>query len=184
MELVLFALWFFAPAGVANSSPVFANKIPFLKNLGMPIDRGRTYKGKRILGDNKTYRGFIAGVLSGFATALLQMNLYTSFDWFTTVSPDIDYSQPVVLLLGVAIGFGALFGDAVESFFKRQLSFSSGKSWFPFDQLDYILGGLLFSIPFVTLTAMQYTAIIIVWFLIHPVATFIGWNLKLKDKPI
>lgn len=184
MGLILFALWFFLPAGVANSAPVFANKVPLLKRLGMPIDGGKSYRGKRIFGDHKTVRGFVVGVISAIAIAGLQMVLYSNFEWAKTLSRSIDYSDPIVLLLGALLGFGALFGDAVESFFKRQLSIPSGKSWFPYDQIDYIVGALIMSAPIVSLRTSEYIAIFIVWFLIHPVATFIAWTLKLKDSPI
>jgi CDP-2,3-bis-(O-geranylgeranyl)-sn-glycerol synthase len=184
MELVLFALWFFAPAGIANSSPVFANKVPLLKKLGMPIDMGKTYRGKRVFGDHKTVRGFLAGILSGILVASIQMFLYSNSSWIVDISGSIDYSQPIVLLMGAMLGLGALTGDAIKSFFKRQTGVESGKSWFPFDQIDYIIGGLVFSIPFVNLKPSEIIAIFIVWFLIHPVATFIGWLIGLKDSPI
>ena len=86
--------------------------------------------------------------------------------------------------MGASLGFGALAGDAIKSFFKRQFSVASGQSWFPFDQIDYILGGILFSLPFVILNITDYLIITVVWFLIHPVATVVGWLLKLKDSPI
>jgi CDP-2,3-bis-(O-geranylgeranyl)-sn-glycerol synthase len=184
MDLILFALWFFLPAGLANSSPVFANKVPILNKLGMPIDGGRTFRGKRVFGDHKTVRGFIVGVLTGFVVALIQMLLFNNFSWFVEVSGSINYSQPLVLLLGAALGFGALAGDAIKSFFKRQVGVKSGQSWFPYDQIDYIIGGLFMSVPFVTLTLSEYLVIGLVWFLLHPIGTIIGWLLKLKDSPI
>jgi CDP-2,3-bis-(O-geranylgeranyl)-sn-glycerol synthase len=184
MQEILFALWFFAPAGIANSSPVFANKIPFLNKLGVPIDAGKTFRGKRIFGDHKTLRGFIAGTITGVLVALVQMLLYSNFSWIKELSSSVDYGDPIVLAMGAALGFGALAGDAIKSFFKRQLSVPSGESWFPFDQLDYIVGGVFASSIFVTLSFTQYVTITLVWFLIHPVATFIGWLLKLKDSPI
>jgi CDP-2,3-bis-(O-geranylgeranyl)-sn-glycerol synthase len=184
MGIVLFAIWFFAPAGVANAAPVFANKVPLLKKLGMPIDGGRSFRGKRIFGDHKTLRGFVVGVLAAITVSGIQMILYSNFSWANTISRSIDYSDPIILLVGGLLGLGALLGDAIESFIKRQLSIQSGESWFPFDQIDYIIGALLLSAPIVKLTLSEYIAIFIVWFLIHPVATFIGWMLKLKDKPI
>ncbi len=184
METILFALWFFLPAGAANGSPVFANKVPLLRKLGMPIDGGKTFRGKRIFGDHKTLRGFIVGTLVGLGTAALQMLLFANFSWVVDIAGPIDYSDPIVLLLGAALGFGALAGDAIKSFFKRQFSVPSGHSWFPFDQIDYILGGIVFSLPFVILTVQEYALVAIVWFLIHPIATVIGWLLKLKDSPI
>lgn len=184
MDSILFALWFFAPVGVANASPVFANRVPVLQKLGMPIDGGRTFRGKRIFGDHKTVRGLMAGTLFGFLTTALQMLLFNNFSFFESVSGSVDYSSPIVLLMGAALGFGALAGDAIKSFFKRQFSVPSGQSWFPFDQIDYIIGAILFSLPFVTLGSKDYLVITVVWFLIHPIATVVGWLLKLKDSPI
>lgn len=184
MDSILFALWFFAPVGIANASPVFANRVPILQKLGMPIDGGRTFRGKRIFGDHKTLRGLLAGTLFGFLTTTLQMFLFDNFSFFENISRSVDYSSPVVLLMGAALGFGALAGDAIKSFFKRQFSVPSGQSWFPFDQIDYIVGAILISLPFVTLDIKDYLVIAIVWFLIHPAATIVGWLLKLKDSPI
>lgn len=184
MDSILFALWFFAPVGIANASPVFANRVPVLQKLGMPIDGGRTFRGKRIFGDHKTVRGLMAGTLFGFLTTALQMLLFNNFSFFESVSGSVDYSSPIVLLMGAALGFGALAGDAIKSFFKRQFSVPSGQSWFPFDQIDYIIGAILFSLPFVTLGSKDYLVITVVWFLIHPIATVVGWLLKLKDSPI
>jgi CDP-2,3-bis-(O-geranylgeranyl)-sn-glycerol synthase len=182
---ILFALWFFAPAGIANGAPVFANKISLLDKFGKPIDHGKSWRGKRIFGDHKTYRGFLVGVIVAVFIAAIQMILYTNFDFFSVeITNNIDYSDPKVLVLGAFLGFGALAGDAVKSFFKRQLSVPSGKSWFPFDQIDYILGGLIMSVPIVALSPVDYLAVFIVWAFLHPIATFIAWILKLKDSPI
>ena len=184
METILFALWFFAPAGAANGSPVFANKVPILKKFGMPVDGGKTFRGKRIFGDHKTVRGVVVGTVTGLVIAGLQMFLYDNFSWVDGISGSVDYGNPKILLMGAMMGFGALAGDAIKSFFKRQFSVPSGKSWFPFDQIDYIVGGILFSLPFVILPLTTYAVITIIWFLIHPVATLVGWLLKLKDSPI
>ena len=181
---ILFALWYFLPAGFANAAPVFANKIPLLQKLGMPIDAGKSFRGKRIFGDHKTVRGFAAGVLIGSLTGLIQYLLYTHLGWVQNFSLIVYTSAWQSLLLGALLGFGALFGDAVKSFFKRQFSVASGKSWFPFDQIDYIIGGLLFGSIIIDLPHSDYLWIGLVWFLIHPVATFVGWLLGLKDSPI
>jgi hypothetical protein len=58
MKDILFALWFFLPAGLANAAPVFANKIPGSEWLAVPIDGGKHFRGKRITGNHKTIRGF------------------------------------------------------------------------------------------------------------------------------
>jgi len=184
MSTLLFILWFFAPAGLANTAPVFVAKIKALERFSTPLDLHKKYRNKRIFGDHKTVRGLLAGIAIGALTALIQVLLYHNFSWAQSISLNIDYSGVLTVLMGASMGFGALFGDAIESFFKRQLSIPSGHSWFPFDQLDYILGGLLFSLPFITLSVMQYLILAFLWFILHPIITVIGWKLKLRDSPI
>jgi CDP-2,3-bis-(O-geranylgeranyl)-sn-glycerol synthase len=82
------------------------------------------------------------------------------------------------------MGFGALLGDAIESFFKRQARVKPGNTWFPFDQIDYIIGGLLFSLPVITLGVKYYFLILVVWLLLHLISSYIGYLLGLKTKPI
>ena len=183
LELLFFGLWFFLPAGYANAAPVFANKIPALRWLGKPIDHGKTFRGKRIFGDHKTYRGFIVGIVVGVLTALLQYWIISEFGW-----PNIDLPISIKLgqyaIAGALLGLGALFGDAVKSFLKRQRGVASGQAWAPFDQIDYVIGGLAFFSLLETLSLEQYLSVAFVWVILHPIATFIGWLLRLKDSPL
>lgn len=125
----------------------------------------------------------LSGTLVGMATAILEVYLYKQFAFFRQVIP-LPYSSLDPFLLGGLLGFGSLAGDAVKSFFKRRVEIPSGKSWLLFDQLDYIIGGIVFSLPVVRLTIMQYALLVIVWFILHPIATVIGYLLKLKKSPI
>lgn len=183
MDTLLFALWFFLPAGLANAAPPLANKIPWLEKLNIPVDGNKTFRGKRIFGDHKTLRGFVVGTLVGVLVVALQILLASNIDWFANLSDSVDYRDIATIFLGALLGFGALFGDALESFLKRQLNIKSGDSLFVLDQIDYILGGLLFSALFVSLSAYDYLTILLVWGLLHPVGSTLGWLLKLKDKP-
>ena len=163
MNDLLFAIWFFLPAGVANVTPIFVGNWKLLKQYNKPIDMGITFRGKRIFGDNKTIYGTLIGILAGvLATILLQQTL----------------------ILGLLLSIGALGGDLVKSFFKRQLNIPSGKTWFPFDQLDYIFGALLLSALYVQLTMAQYVTTGIAWFAIHIISTITGYLFKLKSSPL
>jgi hypothetical protein len=62
---ILFVIWFFLPAGLANVAPIFAAKLPYLKTLTFPLDGYITFRGKRLLGEHKTLRGVISGILVG-----------------------------------------------------------------------------------------------------------------------
>ena len=182
--MILFALWFFAPAGLANSAPLIANKIPFLRDLNTPLDFGKTYRGIRIFGDNKRVRGLLFGMLVSTIALYLQQYLYKNSSWAVEISQGVDYSALPVLLLGPLFGFGALAGDAIESFVKRRIGVKPGDLWFPFDQIDYIIGGLLASMLVIVLDLQQYTVVFVVWFVMHIIFTYIGYLLGVRDKPI
>jgi len=179
---ILTAIVFFIPAGLANAAPVFANKIPLLNRWKTPLDFGKSWDGMRIFGDNKTWRGLASGIFVGIATGGLIYIINPDFINKLEIVPLAPFVD--TLVIGGALGLGALIGDAVESFFKRRAGVPAGKSWFPFDQIDYIVGGLVFTIPLVHLSALGYVWILIVWFGMHLVVSYIGFMLHLKDTPI
>lgn len=183
LEDVIFALWFFLPAGLANTAPIPAAKIKSLDFLDIPLDGNKTFRGRRIFGDHKTLRGLVVGLITGIITAIVQLYLYKNLDYFQQISP-VDYNQVSPVLWGSVLAFGALGGDAIKSFFKRQLGVKPGSSWFPFDQIDYIVGGIVASLFIVRIDLAFYVLITIVWFVLHPVATTFGYLLKFKDQPI
>jgi CDP-2,3-bis-(O-geranylgeranyl)-sn-glycerol synthase len=183
IDTILFVLWFFWPAGSANTAPVVANNIKALKKYTQPLDFGKSFRSKRIFGDHKTFRGLAAGIVNGAIIGLIQLLLARNIPWFADLTDVVDYTSLWVIGLGALMGFGALVGDAVKSFFKRQVGVQSGSSWFPFDQTDYIIGGLLVSAPFVALSLQQSLLIFVVYGLLHPVVNVIGWILGMKPRP-
>lgn len=180
---ILTILWVFLPVGLANTGPVTANNITFLKKFSQPLDFGKTFRGKRIFGDHKTIRGIIAGVITGLFVASLQMLIFDAFSWPEDFSAGIDYTSLVVLLMGICMGFGAVAGDAIKSFFKRQVGVAPGKNWVPFDQLDFVVGGLILSLPFVILSLNMYILALMIALIIHPAFNILAWLLRLQDKP-
>lgn len=183
IDNLLSALWFFLPAGLANAAPVFAAKIPALKKFSLPLDAGKSWNGMRLLGENKTWRGLIAGIVMATLIIALQKYLYDHSGFFHGYSW-LDYRPTVIWWLGPLFGMGALLADAVESFFKRQLNIKPGESWFPFDQIDYIIGGCLFAMPVAMLAFTQYVWVFIAWFGTHLVTVYLGYLLGIRDKPI
>lgn len=184
LETIIFALWFFAPAGVANVTPILVAKAPGLCRWNVPIDFGLTFRKKRIFGAHKTWRGLITGIVMATVTLALQQYLAANFGWAQWVTQSVDYAALPLLIVGPLFGFGALAGDAIESFFKRQRNIKPGEGWFPFDQIDYIIGGAIATMPFVQLSVVTYLWLIALWLVIHVIASYIGYLSGLKEKPI
>lgn len=176
MNQYIFALLFFLPAGLANAAPPLINKIPFIVKWKTPLDFGIQVRGHRMFGKNKTWRGLLSGMLvGGLCGWLLYPQLNTAIYSGNSLAH---------FLIGASLGFGALLGDAIESFFKRQFGIASGNSWLVFDQLDYVIGAILFSFPFVRLNLLDYATVIAVYFSMHFVVSYIGFLLGFKEKPI
>jgi CDP-2,3-bis-(O-geranylgeranyl)-sn-glycerol synthase len=175
-DTILKAFLFFLPAGIANMTPVLANKVPLLNQWNTPLDFGLKYKGERILGDNKRWRGLIFGALLASLTALILQVLLSRHLPYTSVAQAAS--------AGFILGFGALVGDAAESFFKRQKGLEPGQSWFPFDQIDYIIGGLIFIYPVIKPSLQMTLIIFVLFFGLHLASAYVGFLLKLKDQPI
>ena len=172
--MILAALYFFIPAYIANMMPVFVRRIKF---LGFPVDFGRKFLGRRILGANKTWRGIFFGIIGGFAVFLIQRFLFTRgvFTQFALV----DYGK-APLFLGILLGFSALFGDIIESFLKRQLSIPPGRPWVPFDQLDFLISAILITRPWSDITLKDSLLTMIVVLFATMIVQFTGYQLKLK----
>jgi CDP-2,3-bis-(O-geranylgeranyl)-sn-glycerol synthase len=183
LQEIFFAFWFFAPVGLANVSAFFSSKIPVLKKFNYPVDGGLVFRKKRLLGSHKTIRGFILGIFMAIMGVYIQVFLYENLSFMRQIK-SIDYSAIDPIIFGFLCGFGALAGDAIKSFFKRQIGVYPGRSWVPFDQVDYILGGIIFTWFYIPLTLNQYITIFLLWFLIHPLGTFFGYLLRLRRRPI
>lgn len=146
MHPLLWFLVFFVPAYVANMAPVFVRHLPL---LDYPLDFGLKLRGSRVLGANKTVRGLLFGTIMGGVTG-----------WILQA-----FSLPITWKIGLLLGFAALVGDAVKSFFKRRLSIRPGATWIPFDQLDFLvfayaaawLAGIRFDL---TTTALGFTIVL------------------------
>lgn len=172
---LLSALWIMLPAYVPNSAAA-------LFGGGMPIDGGRTHRdGRRILGDGKTWRGFVLGVATGIVIGILQIWVRQLMGW--EVLPAL--TVQVVVLLAT----GALLGDLVKSYFKRRLGRERGAPWPVADQYDLVAGAfamvLVFDYPWFvsTMTLPILVIILIITPILHKTVNVIGYLIRVKEVP-
>lgn len=179
LNFILISIYFALPAMVANIAPACCKN--YLKFLAKPIDGGKIWEGRQILGSHKTWRGFVVGIIVAAMVAFMQKLLY-QYDSFANISY-IDYQKESAIAVGFLLGFGVLFGDAVKSLIKRRFKIKPGDRFFPWDQLDMLFGaGILIAI--IKPISLQMWLFYIGFALVaHPLINIIGYKLKLKDVP-
>jgi CDP-2,3-bis-(O-geranylgeranyl)-sn-glycerol synthase len=163
IETVISALYFFMPAYVANTFACILGK-------GRPVDLGRNFfDGRRILGNGVTIRGSLSGVVCGvIAGVLLQM-------YFQLISMDFS----LIFLLAT----GAMVGDAAGSFIKRRLNMERGSPAPVLDQLNFVVGGILFARIVMPVPLLWILIIVILTPFGHLLVNKTGYLLKMKDVP-
>ena len=163
VQLIIEALKFIFPAYCANA-------IPVITGGGHSIDFGKKFfDGKPIFGTNKTIRGFFSGLVVGTAVGLVESVFFTEYP----------------ILFGFLLSLGALLGDLAGAFVKRRLGLAPGDLLPVIDQIDFIIGAILFSLP-LSLQFMSPELIIAVLIItppIHMLTNFIAYKMGLKNRP-
>jgi len=174
LQLILQTFYFMLPAYLANAAPVAVRN--YCKALAVPLDFNKKFKGKRILGSHKTVRGLLAGTVFGIIMAFIQY-LLLKIPFFASIGL-LNYNEwPAI---GFLMGLGAVLGDAVKSFFKRRVNIKPGGRWIPFDQLDFVIGALLFiSVLYIPSIEIIITALILS-FLLHIIVNHLGYYLGIR----
>ncbi len=173
--LVLQLVYLLVPAAFANMAPPLTK--PLLSRLAQsPIDGGLKFRGRPVLGSHKTWGGTLMGILAGILAAFIQHLLSPSFSMLELV----DYSDWAVI--GLLLGAGAIIGDLVKSFLKRQLNIKPGQTWVPFDELDFIIGALVFLSPYYFAGWINTFLILAVAFIGHILINLIGFYLHIRKR--
>jgi CDP-2,3-bis-(O-geranylgeranyl)-sn-glycerol synthase len=137
---------------------------------GSPMDFGKNFlDGKRVLGNNKTFRGFFFGWAIGIFVGLVE-GIVFGF---------ANYS----LLFSILTPLGALVGDLTGAFLKRRLNIAPGGLLPVVDQVDFVVGAVLFSLPLAIVYWELAVAVLIITPPIHLLTNFLAYKLKLKNNP-
>ncbi len=167
-------LWLILPAGMANMTPPIA--AVWWPKWNWPLDNYLKFKNKRILGDHKTIRGLVAGTLIGSITFVIQK--YWLHNYCQNVEI-INYNN-LPFYSGFLMSFGALGGDAIKSFFKRQMEIPSGKPWFPWDQIDWVIGMIISLMIVMKITVFDMGILLIIGLGLHMLTKVIGFWIKVN----
>jgi CDP-2,3-bis-(O-geranylgeranyl)-sn-glycerol synthase len=158
--LIIEALKFIFPAYCANATPVLAGG-------GTAMDFGKNFvDGKRIFGTNKTFRGFFFGLAVGIAVGLVEWWIFGYPFLFSLLTP-----------------LGALLGDLTAAFLKRRLGIAPGGLFPVVDQVDFVVGAIVFALPLAMVYWELAVAALIITPPIHLLTNFCAYKLKLKKNP-
>lgn len=163
-------------AGVANM--IFC-KSSLLDSVNQPIDAGRLLgDGRRLFGSNKTWKGFWGMVFWGLLAQLV-------WSYFLASQPDLEklhliyahYPNKLAtnFPLGILLGLAYVVFELPNSYLKRRLDISPGKTakdaWkYPFillDQIDSLIGILLVLHLYISLDWAQVIGLLLVGTLTH-----------------
>ncbi|MGZ3722565.1 MAG: CDP-archaeol synthase [Bdellovibrionales bacterium] len=180
MRLLLEAIWFLLPAGVANMAPVFARSL--LPELEMPVDLGFRLHGERLFGSHKTVRGILSGCFLATVVFLIQLEMFRDYAFIREISL-FNYEEHT-WALGLLFGAGAMFGDLAKSFVKRRIGIAPGRPWFPFDQIDWMIGTLIVTVPLVHLSLETAVILLLAACGLSALMKWVGYMLRLNERPI
>ena len=171
MSQLVELLLFLVPIYIANSSPVVLGG-------GMPLDMGATLSdGKRVFGDGKTLRGFVAGTLAGTVAGGVVAIVYP-LPYF--------YSSQTQFVAAFVLAFGTLAGDALGSFIKRRSGVGSGRP-FVLDTIMFLIVALVLVYPLTNAGALYTTLnvafLVLLTLIIHPVTNMLANRAGLKNVP-
>lgn len=161
IQLIIEALKFIFPAYCANA-------IPVLTGGGLSMDFGKTLPdGRPVFGRNKTFRGFLAGLVIGTVAGLAESYLFH-----------------YAISFGFLVSLGALMGDLTGAFVKRRLSIPPGGLLPVVDQIDFIIGAILISLLLPMPRSWElYVAALIITPPVHLLTNYAAHKLKLKTNP-
>lgn len=143
-------LFLMAPVVVAGILHMVLIKKGVLASWARPIDGGKVWRGARVFGETKTWRG--VALMTGLTLlAYLASHLAATQTGWGRALAYYDYGAVSPVFAGVALGLGYILAELPNSFLKRRLGIGAGRSgggWKRWvfglvDQGDSVLGCLL-----------------------------------------
>lgn len=157
----------------------------WLKFMSFPLDHNKTFRGKRIFGDNKTYRGLFVMIVLSIFFAWIYYLLYQSGNLKgLNLYRFREYS---FIFYGFLLGLAYVLGELPNSFVKRQIDIQPGTSQSLFsiivDQMDSVVTVLLALLIFSDFTWTHFGIGLIFFGLFHLGMNFLLYSIGLRKNP-
>jgi CDP-2,3-bis-(O-geranylgeranyl)-sn-glycerol synthase len=177
------ARWVFLPVlgAAALHAPVL--RFDLLRAWKRPIDGARTFRGRRLLGDNKTWRG--AAVMSA-GPLLATTALFRHPGYRERLPDELRHANP--LLLGALLGVSTVAGELPNSFAKRQLGIAPGTQCNAalslFDQADFVLAAWLLLRPLYRMSPREVAEVFAIVAAVHVPNNVVGRLLGVRASAL
>lgn len=174
-------------SGIMN---MIFTKTTLYNKYKIPIDRNKTFRGKRILGDNKTVIGLISmtvfccisQVIWGMICSAINLDGYN--ETYTVFTNNITFNS----IVGALYGFVYMISELPNSFIKRQLDIESGKTaeglkgiiFFIVDQIDSLIGVMAILCIIAKLPFLRYIEYIVLGGLTHIIINLTLYKLHIR----
>lgn len=179
--------WVFLPAAGALIPHAPVLRFDLMKGLKRPIDGGLALRGKRVLGDNKTWRGALVMFSGALATTV---GLTRSERFRARLPEELAAAPPAAY--GALLGLGVVAGELPTSFVKRQLGIAPGQGgsaavgalFAIYDQADIVLGSALTLRPYWRPSARELAGAFLAVTVVHLGFNVAGYALGARTRPI
>jgi len=187
-----FACAAFLVVGVALAGLIHGAwlKSPVSHRFAIPLDGGRRFRGRRLLGDNKTVRGFMA-IIPGAALSFAGLSLLLAGPGGELPAGLWQLTTAGYAALGAWAGLGFMLGELPNSFLKRQLGIEpgtpprgrmAGLAAAAADRLDSAFG-VLVAVSFVVATpAATWFWVLVLGPPVHAVFSMLLFRLGVKAR--
>lgn len=159
--------------------------------LAIPLDGGRTFRGRPILGENKTLRGFVV-MIPAAALAFVAVAIVVSISRGVPPATLWQLTPAGYAALGAWAGFGFMAGELPNSFVKRRFGILPGQApasalsaaiCFTIDRTDSIVGMLAAVTVAVPTPWMTWVLALVVGPLIHWLFSWWLFQMGVKRRP-
>ncbi|MCR8916161.1 CDP-archaeol synthase [Marinobacter panjinensis] len=159
---MLISLELFVMLVLANGVPVVAARV-FGRRWSAPVDGGRLWRdGRPLLGNSKTWRGVVSGMLAcGLFALIIGMGL----------------------LFGLVFGLLGLIGDMISSFIKRRAGLDSSARALGLDQIPEALLPMILAWYWLELNGLVVAGVVALFTVSNIVLSPLLFRLGIRHQP-